>query len=204
MAIKVLHAIVHRARTVPTTEWPPADLKSDDLAKLDSELESALSATSLRGGSNSGSSSNGVVTGGSTHGALSSGSIRRNKKHKEDDATEPPPADSIIRIALINRLGPVEVGESSILVAVSSPHRRRAFEVAEWLLEETKRKVPIWKREVRVRADEKADKAKEIQEDGRGWIGLTPAEEEKQGLKPVHAADVAKQGGHPLAMAGGY
>lgn len=41
---------------------------------------------------------------------------------------------------------PVE--QASILVAVSSPHRREAFEVAEWALELVKREAQIWKKEV--------------------------------------------------------
>ncbi|KDN52089.1 Molybdopterin biosynthesis MoaE, partial [Tilletiaria anomala UBC 951] len=55
---------------------------------------------------------------------------------------------TVTRIYMSHRLGVVPVGESSIVIAVSSPHRRESFEVAEWLLEQVKREVPIWKREV--------------------------------------------------------
>ncbi|MCO5556964.1 hypothetical protein L7F22_010519 [Adiantum nelumboides] len=65
------------------------------------------------------------------------------------DFDSPPDADAIIRVVILNRLGPVLVGESSILIGVACPHRHRAFQVAEWLLEETKRTVPIWKKEIR-------------------------------------------------------
>ncbi|CAO1630422.1 unnamed protein product [Sympodiomycopsis kandeliae] len=179
MALKTLRSIIHRARTTDTNTWPPADLTSEDLAKLDTQIESTMSGIELKHGA--------VNTGNNSHQrsfSSNKGSIRRSKKGDSSIDSSPPPADSIIRVAIINRLGPVDVGESSILVAVSAPHRRRAFEVAEWLLEETKKKVPIWKREVRVRADQKADKAKEIQEDGSGWIGLS--RDQKRGVSSPH------------------
>ncbi|PWZ00458.1 Molybdopterin biosynthesis MoaE [Testicularia cyperi] len=55
--------------------------------------------------------------------------------------------DRITRCYVAHRLGEVGVGECSILIAVSSPHRKEAFVVAEWLLEETKKNVAVWKRE---------------------------------------------------------
>lgn len=54
---------------------------------------------------------------------------------------------SIIRTAVYHRLGTVPVGEPSIVIAVSSPHRKEAFVACEFILEEVKRKVQIWKRE---------------------------------------------------------
>jgi molybdopterin synthase catalytic subunit len=54
---------------------------------------------------------------------------------------------SIIRSAVHHRLGTVPVGDVSIVVAVSSPHRREAFETCEWILEEVKKKAEIWKQE---------------------------------------------------------
>ncbi len=41
-----------------------------------------------------------------------------------------------------------EIGETSVVISVSSPHRRAAFEACEWLIKELKRTVPIWKKEV--------------------------------------------------------
>ncbi|TKY87203.1 hypothetical protein EX895_003880 [Sporisorium graminicola] len=55
--------------------------------------------------------------------------------------------DRVTRCYVAHRLGAVSVGECSILIAVSSPHRKEAFVVAEWLLEEVKKNVAIWKRE---------------------------------------------------------
>lgn len=52
------------------------------------------------------------------------------------------------RISLIHRLGVVPPKESSISIVVSSPHRREAFRACEWILEEVKKRVEIWKREV--------------------------------------------------------
>ena len=53
----------------------------------------------------------------------------------------------IIECQIVHRLGPVELGEASILVAVSTPHRRDAFEAAQWLMDTIKQDVPIWKQE---------------------------------------------------------
>ncbi|HEX4142262.1 MAG TPA: molybdenum cofactor biosynthesis protein MoaE [Pirellulales bacterium] len=49
--------------------------------------------------------------------------------------------------AIVHRVGRVEVGEASVAVAVSSPHRGESFEAAEWLLDTLKQVVAIWKRE---------------------------------------------------------
>jgi len=49
---------------------------------------------------------------------------------------------------LVHRLGRVSVGEASLLIAVSSPHRGEAFEACRWILESLKKDVPIWKKEV--------------------------------------------------------
>ncbi len=51
------------------------------------------------------------------------------------------------RIVMIHRIGALQVGESAVVVAVSSPHRQAAFEAAAHGIDELKRTVPIWKRE---------------------------------------------------------
>ncbi|KAG9074519.1 Molybdopterin synthase catalytic subunit [Ceratobasidium sp. 370] len=56
-------------------------------------------------------------------------------------------AASLTRIAIHHRLGSVPVGEASIVIAVTSPHRREAFYVCEWILEQVKSHTPVWKRE---------------------------------------------------------
>ena len=51
------------------------------------------------------------------------------------------------RIALLHRVGELTVGEISVLVVVSAPHRAEAFEAARWSIDVLKETVPIWKRE---------------------------------------------------------
>ena len=48
---------------------------------------------------------------------------------------------------LIHRLGRVAVGEASVAIAVSAPHRNDAFEAGRWLIDTLKTEVPIWKKE---------------------------------------------------------
>lgn len=59
----------------------------------------------------------------------------------------PAAVPSIISCAVHHRLGTVPVGEPSIVIAVSSPHRKEAFVACEQILEEVKQKAQIWKRE---------------------------------------------------------
>jgi molybdopterin synthase catalytic subunit len=54
---------------------------------------------------------------------------------------------SIRRIAMIHRLGRLEVGETSVLIAVSSAHRAAAFDACRHAIDTLKRTVPIWKKE---------------------------------------------------------
>ncbi|HXT61124.1 MAG TPA: molybdenum cofactor biosynthesis protein MoaE [Pirellulales bacterium] len=49
--------------------------------------------------------------------------------------------------ALVHRLGRLEIGEASVAIAVSSPHRQAAFEAGQWLIDTLKEVVPIWKQE---------------------------------------------------------
>lgn len=51
------------------------------------------------------------------------------------------------RMVLLHRTGPVPVGESAVVVAVSAPHRAAAFEAARFGIDTLKATVPIWKRE---------------------------------------------------------
>ena len=52
------------------------------------------------------------------------------------------------RIAMIHRVGRLEIGEVSVAVAVASPHRKEAFEACHYAMNRLKQVVPIWKREV--------------------------------------------------------
>ncbi len=51
------------------------------------------------------------------------------------------------RIALLHRTGVVRLGESSVVVVASAPHRREAFAAASYAIDTLKSTVPIWKRE---------------------------------------------------------
>ena len=54
----------------------------------------------------------------------------------------------IAHIGIVHRTGRLEIGETSVVISVSAPHRRAAFEACEWAIRELKRTVPIWKKEV--------------------------------------------------------
>jgi molybdopterin synthase catalytic subunit len=59
------------------------------------------------------------------------------------------------RVALLHRVGALVVGEASVVVVASTPHRAEAFEAARWCIDTLKATVPIWKRETWA--------------DGQGW-----------------------------------
>src|SRR5687768_2217350 len=63
----------------------------------------------------------------------------------------------IAHVGIVHRTGRLEIGETSVVIAVSAPHRKAAFEACEWIIKELKRTVPIWK--------------KEVYEDGEEWVG---------------------------------
>lgn len=63
---------------------------------------------------------------------------------------------AISRIAIVHRLGRLAIGEASVVVAVSAPHRQAAFEAALEAINRLKKEVPIWK--------------KEHFEDGADWV----------------------------------
>lgn len=53
-----------------------------------------------------------------------------------------------VAVAGVHRIGPVPVGEASIAVAASAAHRAAAFDGCRWVVEEAKRRLPVWKREI--------------------------------------------------------
>ena len=63
----------------------------------------------------------------------------------------------ICRMAVVHRLGPVQIGDASVIIAVSSAHRDAAFAASRFAIEEITKTVPIWK--------------KEVFEGGEVWIG---------------------------------
>jgi len=52
------------------------------------------------------------------------------------------------RVALVHRLGAVQPGEVSVMIAVAARHRAEAFEACRWLIDALKKEVPIWKKDV--------------------------------------------------------
>jgi MoaE-MoaD fusion protein len=54
---------------------------------------------------------------------------------------------SIRDVAIVHRLGRLEIGETSVLIVVASAHRAAAFDACRWLIDTLKRTVPIWKKE---------------------------------------------------------
>lgn len=70
-------------------------------------------------------------------------------------------------VLLVHRLGKLEVGETSVLIAVASAHRPAAFDACRWLIDTLKKTVPVWK--------------KEHFEDGVVWADGEPFPEELRG-----------------------
>ena|SRR5437879_10297837 len=60
------------------------------------------------------------------------------------------------RIALVHRIGRLEIGDCSVVVAVACPHRAEAFDACRYAIDTLKASVPIWK--------------KEVAEDGEEWV----------------------------------
>ena len=75
-------------------------------------------------------------------------SAHENATRSEHAVLSGPPVSPLLHCAVHHRLGVVPVGEASIVIAVSSPHRKEAFVACEYLLEQVKLNVPIWKKEV--------------------------------------------------------
>jgi molybdopterin synthase catalytic subunit len=59
-------------------------------------------------------------------------------------------------VAILHRTGRLEIGETSLLIAISSGHRAESFTGGHWLVDEVKKRVPVWK--------------KEVWDDGEEWI----------------------------------
>lgn len=66
----------------------------------------------------------------------------------------------IEKITVVHRVGLLALGEVPVVIAVSTPHRKDAFEACQFVIDTLKRTVPIWK--------------KEIFEDGEVWVAAHP------------------------------
>lgn len=58
------------------------------------------------------------------------------------------------RIAVRHRLGTIPVGEASIAIVAAAPHRAQAFDACRFVIEEVKRRIPVWKKERRADGSE--------------------------------------------------
>ena len=54
---------------------------------------------------------------------------------------------NIERFAVTHRIGRLEIGEVAVAIAVAAPHRAEAYDASRYIIEELKRRIPIWKRE---------------------------------------------------------
>jgi molybdopterin synthase catalytic subunit len=63
-------------------------------------------------------------------------------------------------LAIVHRVGLLQIGEAAVVIAVATPHRAEAFEACRWLIDTLKETVPIWK--------------KEVFEDGEVWVAAHP------------------------------
>ena len=85
----------------------------------------------------------------------------------------------IREVALVHRLGRLEIGETSVLIVVAAAHRAAAFDACRWLIDTLKRTVPIWK--------------KEYFEDGAVWADGEPFPDEIQRGSGSHPASRASK-----------
>jgi len=87
---------------------------------------------------------------------------------------------AIDRVAMVHRLGRLEIGETSVFIAVSAAHRGAAFEACRWAIDTLKSTVPIWK--------------KEFFADGAVWAeGAIPAASAAGTEAPSGAASLGKR-----------
>jgi molybdopterin synthase catalytic subunit len=87
----------------------------------------------------------------------------------------------VTAVACVHRTGEVPVGEASVAIAVSAPHRGPAFDACRFVIDEIKKSVPIWKRE--------------RFEDGEEWV-------EGYGAEAVVGADLTRDIAHDIANGG--
>lgn len=66
----------------------------------------------------------------------------------------------VAKMAIVHRVGRVQIEEAAVIIAVSSPHRDAAFKACRFAIDTLKETVPIWK--------------KEIFEDGEVWVSAHP------------------------------
>ena len=68
-------------------------------------------------------------------------------KQMEELAAEAKRKFAVREVAIVHRLGRLEIGETSVLIAVASAHRAAAMDACRWLIDTLKKMVPVWKKE---------------------------------------------------------
>ncbi len=72
------------------------------------------------------------------------------------------------RVAVVHRVGELAIGDVSVVIAASSPHRAEAFDAGRYVIEEIKKRLPVWKQEHYVEGDsEWLDGTTPVAESGR-------------------------------------
>lgn len=100
----------------------------------------------------------------------------------------------LLEARCIHRVGRLEIGETAVWIGVAAPHRREAFEACEWILDQLKRRVPIWKKEYFADGDS-------------GWIGSdvvpgeAPVTEENYYARQIRLREVGPAGQAKLKAA---
>jgi molybdopterin converting factor subunit 1 len=87
---------------------------------------------------------------------------------------------AIHRIAIVHRLGRLEIGETSVLIVVSAPHRAAAFDACRYGIDTLKRTVPIWKKEHFVGGAVWAEGEVPVEHSGPEKANLLPGESESR------------------------
>jgi molybdopterin synthase catalytic subunit len=94
------------------------------------------------------------------------------------------------RVAVVHRVGDLAIGEVSVAIAVSSPHRAEAYDASRHVIEEIKKRLPVWKRE-------------RYADGGAGWVeGTTPLAAAARGATTAAGGATAAAGGATAAAPG--
>ncbi|MGH7502988.1 MAG: molybdenum cofactor biosynthesis protein MoaE [Longimicrobiales bacterium] len=73
----------------------------------------------------------------------------------EEIASEAHQRWNVSRIAVVHRTGELDIGDVSVAIAVSAPHRAESFEAVRYIIEELKKRLPVWKKEHYVSGEER-------------------------------------------------
>ena len=60
---------------------------------------------------------------------------------------------NLLEVAIVHRVGPIQVGENIVLIIAAAEHRREAFAACRWCIDELKQITPIWKKEITTEGD---------------------------------------------------